>query len=468
MQPPSHPDEHSPLTAISAIDGRYAKKTDALRGLFSEYGLMKRRIRIEIEWLKCLSECEAIGEIPPLPDTALETLETLVRDFNTADAEEIKKIEAETNHDVKAVEYYLRNKLEKDIDLNKISSFLHFSATSEDINSLAWGLILKEARETVLLPQLRSLLKRMAVMADKYADAALLSRTHGQPASPTTFGKEFANFAYRLHGQLQIFAAIRISGKFSGAVGNFNAHCIAYTQVDWPELARSFVDSLGLEYLRCTAQADPHDRLAELLDSLGRISSILIDFSRDIWGYISLGYFTQKIGATEIGSSTMPHKVNPIDFENAEGNLGLAHALARHMSSKLPMSRWQRDLSDSTVLRSLGTVFGHFLVAIESLSRGLDKLEIHRQQASDELDAHWEVLAEALQTVLRRHGCPDAYERLKRYTRDRQLDAASWGQLVQSSPLPDTEKRRLLALTPSAYIGIATDLARWTGGRYSV
>ena len=468
MQQQSHSGEHFPLCAISAVDGRYSDKTAALRSLFSEYGLIKQRLRIEIEWLKRLGECEAIGEMPPLPVEVVETLDSLIEEFSVADAQQVKQIEAATNHDVKAVEYYLKDKFKRNIYLNKISSFLHFAATSEDINGLAWGSILKEARDTLLLPRLRSLVKRLATLADTYADVALLARTHGQPASPTTFGKEFANFAYRLHGQSQIFAGIRISGKFSGAVGNFNAHRIAYAQVDWPKMARDFVHSLGLEYLPCTAQTDPHDRLAELLDSLGRISSILIDFSRDVWGYIALGHITQKVGAAEIGSSTMPHKVNPIDFENAEGNLGLARALARHMSSKLPISRWQRDLSDSTVLRSLGTVFGYFLIAIESLSRGLDKIEVHRQRVGDELDTHWEVLAEALQTVLRKHGCQDAYERLKQYTREQRLDAESWSRIVRSSPLPEAEKRHLLKLTPAAYTGIAADLARWVGERYSV
>ena len=467
MQHQGHSGERSPLTAISAIDGRYSKKTGALRDLFSEYGLMKQRLRVEIEWLKRLGECEAIAEMPPLPPEAVETLDSLLRAFGPDDAREIKEIEASTNHDVKAVEYYLREKFKDNAYLDKIPNFLHFAATSEDINGLAWGSILKEARDTVFVPRLQSLLQRMAVMADTYADIALLARTHGQPASPTTFGKEFANFAYRLHGQLQIFSRIGISGKFSGAVGNFNAHRVAYAQIDWPEMTRSFVNSLGLEYLPCTAQADPHDRLAELLDCLGRIASILIDFSRDVWGYIALGHLTQKITATEVGSSTMPHKVNPIDFENAEGNLGLARALARHMSSKLPVSRWQRDLSDSTVLRALGTVFGHFLVAVESLVRGLDKIEVDREQAGKELDAHWEVLAEALQTVLRKHGCRDAYEQLKHQTRDRRLDAESWSRLVRSSPLPDAEKERLLELTPSTYTGIAADLARSAGRRYS-
>ncbi len=452
--------ELSPLTAVSPIDGRYAAKTALLRELFSEYGLIRRRVRVEIEWLKCLAACDAIPEAPPLSARGLAIAERVATAFGPTEAQAVKALEAKTNHDVKAVEYYLRDCFKKDKELINLSAFLHFAATSEDITNLAWGLILKEPREAVAVPRLQALGDRLAAMAETYADAPLLARTHGQPASPTTVGKEFANFVHRLRGQTQTLAEITIPGKFSGAVGNFNAHHAACPELDWPALAERFVTSLGLNYAPCTTQIEPHDRLAELLDALGRISRILSDLCRDVWGYIALGYFVQKINAAETGSSTMPHKVNPIDFENAEGNLGLADALAKHLSSKLPVSRWQRDLSDSTVLRSLGSVFAYFMIALDSLERGLDKIEIDRRVMDDELDAHWEVLGEALQTVLRKHGVSDAYERLKEHTRGKHMNATDWKELVAAMPLPDDEKQRLLKLTPATYTGLARDLAR--------
>ena len=457
---PHSPLALSPLTAISAIDGRYATKTTVLRGLFSEYGLIKHRVKLEIEWFKYLTNCEAIPEATQLSNQALAITDSIVDEFDVAEAQAVKAFEAVTNHDVKAVEYYLKEHFKKDKELNQISNFLHFAITSEDINSLAWALILKQACNEIILPALHSLSDNLNEMANTYAEVALLARTHGQAASPTTVGKEFANFVHRLRRQIQLVEAIQIPGKFSGAVGNFNAHYVAYPNLNWPDMAKQFVTSLGLEYLPCTSQIEPHDHLAELLDALGRISCILIDLCRDIWGYIALGHFDQKMKEGEIGSSTMPHKVNPIDFENAEGNLGLAHALAQHMSSKLPISRWQRDLSDSTVLRSLGAVFGHILISFDSLERGLSKIKVNQKMMSDELDKHWEVLGEALQTMLRKHGVTDGYEILKEFTRGKCLDAKSWRKIIELVDLPEEEKQQLLALTPADYTGIASILAR--------
>ena len=456
----SSPPELSPLTAIAPTDGRYAEKTAPLRKLFSEYALIHRRVQVEVEWLKCLAACNELPEIPALSPAAQAFAGRAVSEFCPAEARQVKALEATTNHDVKAVEYYLRNYFKNNKELNDISQFLHFSTTSEDITNLAWGLILKEARDTVILPRLNALADTLSAAAAASADTAMLARTHGQPASPTTVGKEFANFAHRLHGQLQILGGITITGKFNGAVGNFNAHHVAYPEVDWPDLAAQFVNSLGLEYNPCTTQIEPHDHLAELLDALGRISRILLDLSRDVWGYIALGYFVQKMNAGETGSSTMPHKVNPIDFENAEGNLGLADALAKHLSSKLPISRWQRDLSDSTALRSLGMVFAYLLIALDSLERGLGKIEVDKEAIATELDTHWEVLGEALQTVLRKHGVTDAYERIKQHTRGKRVTAEDWRKLVEAMPLPDDEKRQLLGLTPATYIGFAEKLAQ--------
>ena len=454
----------SPLTAVSPIDGRYAEKTAVLQDLFSEYGLIRRRVQVEIEWLKRLADCPQVPEAAPLSQGALAELTRVAQGFSPAEAEAVKTHEKATQHDVKAVEYYLRECFKKNKELIELSSFLHFSLTSEDVNSLAWGLILQEARTTVLVPRLEALAGSLAGTATAHADVPLLARTHGQPASPTTIGKEFAIFACRLREQTTVLAAIPIPGKFSGAVGNFNAQRVAYPDLDWPQLAEQFVTSLGLTYAPCTAQIEPHDRLAELLDALGRLSRILLDLSRDLWGYVALGLFVQKMNESETGSSTMPHKVNPIDFENAEGNLGLTGALARHLSSKLQVSRWQRDLSDSTVLRSLGSVFGYFLVALDSLERGLARIEVDPDAAAMELDAHWEVLGEALQTVLRKRGVADAYERIKERARGRRMTPDDWRAMVESAPLPGAEKKKLLALTPASYTGLAAELARrWSG-----
>ncbi len=457
---PSSPPELSPLTAVSAIDGRYAEKTAPLRELFSEYALMRRRVHVEVEWLKYLAACDAIPEATALSAQAQAAADRVADEFDPAQAAAVKRLEATLNHDVKAVEYYLREKFKENRELTGITHFLHFALTSEDVSNLAWGLMLKQARDGLVLPRLQAVHERFVRTAEAWADAPLLARTHGQPASPTTVGKEFMNFAHRLRGQTRSLAGVEIAGKFSGAVGNFNAHHAAYPDLDWPDLAEKFVSSLELAYAPCTAQIEPHDRLAELLDALARVNRILLDFCRDAWGYVALGHFAQKIDEDEVGSSTMPHKVNPIDFENAEGNFGLSTAVAQHLSSKLPVSRWQRDLSDSTVLRSLGAVFAHFLIALDSLERGLDKIEVAPNSTAGELDAHWEVLGEALQTVLRKHGVADAYERLKESTRGRRVEAKDWRRMVESSPLSDGEKQRLLKLTPATYTGLAQRLAR--------
>ncbi len=458
--PPENIPKLSPLTAVAPIDGRYAAKTAPLRALFSEYGLIRRRVQVEIEWLKCLAACDRVPEAAALSPEALAVAERAADEFGPSEAQAVKTLEATTNHDVKAVEYYLRNYFKKNKELIEISCFLHFSSTSEDITNLAWGLILKDARDSVILPRLHTLTDHLADMAKACADTPLLARTHGQPASPTTVGKELANFVHRLREQARTFADVPISGKFGGAVGNFNAHQVAYPDLDWRRLAEDFVTSLGLQYAPCTTQIEPHDRLAELLDALGRVSHILLDLCRDIWGYIALGHFVQKIDEAEVGSSTMPHKVNPIDFENAEGNLGLAGALVKHLSAKLPVSRWQRDLSDSTALRSLGSVFAYFLIALDAIERGLGRIEVDREAMDDELDSHWEVLGEALQTVLRKYGVTDAYEQVKKSTRGRRMGAEDWRELVEAMPLPDDEKQRLLKLTPATCIGLASALAR--------
>ena len=448
------------LTALSPLDGRYAAKVDALRPIFSEYGLMHRRVVVEIAWLIALSDEAGIAELPPFAAAARASLQKIVDGFSVADATRIKQIEATTNHDVKAVEYFIKERIGDDPALTQAKEFVHFACTSEDINNLSYAVMLRDAREHVLLPEADKTIARLRELAHAYADLPMLSRTHGQTASPTTLGKEMANVVARLERQRAQLAAIDIPGKINGAVGNFNAHLISYPEIDWRAFSRRFVESLGLQWQAYTTQIEPHDGVAELCDAQRRIDTILIDLARDVWGYISLGYFRQKLKAGEVGSSTMPHKVNPIDFENAEGNLGVANALFGHFSEKLPISRWQRDLTDSTTLRALGEAFGHALIGFASLERGLGKLEVNADRIAVDLDHAWEVLAEAIQTVMRRHGLPEPYEQLKALTRGKGIARETLQTFIASLALPDADKQRLLALTPDTYIGLAADLAR--------
>ena len=448
------------LIALSPLDGRYASKVDALRPIFSEYGLMHHRVGVEIEWLIALSDEPGITELPPFQAVARTTLQKIADDFSLEDAARIKQIEATTNHDVKAVEYFIKERIGNDATLKQAREFVHFACTSEDINNLSYALMLRDARGVVLLPELDKTIGKLRELAHANADLAMLSRTHGQTASPTTLGKEMANVVARLARQRAQLAAIDIPGKINGAVGNFNAHAIAYPDVDWRAFSRRFVESLGLHWQAYTTQIEPHDGIAELCDAQRRIGTILIDLARDVWGYISLGYFRQKLKAGEVGSSTMPHKVNPIDFENAEGNFGLANALLGHFSEKLPISRWQRDLTDSTTLRALGEAFGHALIGFASLEKGLGKLEVNAHRIASDLDANWEVLAEAIQTVMRRHGLPEPYEQLKALTRGKGITRETLQAFIASLELPEAGKRRLLALTPATYTGLARDLAR--------
>jgi adenylosuccinate lyase len=448
------------LLALSPLDGRYAAKVEALRPIFSESGLIRARVRVEVEWLLALAGNPGIPELPALDADAGARLRALAENFGSADAARVKAIEATTNHDVKAVEYFIKEKLRDDAGLAPALEFVHFACTSEDINNLAYGLMLREARDAVLLPALDGLVGRLRAMAHEHAALPMLSRTHGQTASPTTVGKELANVVARLQRQRAQLAAITIPGKANGAVGNYNAHVVACPDVDWPALSRRVVTGLGLEFNPYTTQIEPHDGIAELCDAQRRINTIAIDLCRDLWGYISLGYFRQAVKAGEVGSSTMPHKVNPIDFENAEGNFGLSSALLGHFSEKLPISRWQRDLTDSTVLRALGTAFGHALVAFESLSRGLGKLSVAPERLAADLDAAWEVLAEPVQTVMRRHGLPNPYEQLKALTRGHGIDAAAMRAYIDGLDLPDAARARLRDLTPATYVGLAERLAR--------
>ncbi len=448
------------LTALSPLDGRYASKVDALRPIFSEYGLMHRRVAVEIAWLIALSDEPGIVELPPFPAAARAALHAIADGFSIADAARIKAIEATINHDVKAVEYFIKERMGDDAALGQAKEFVHFACTSEDINNLSYALMLRDARDAVLLPELDKTIGKLRELAHAHAAVPMLSRTHGQTASPTTLGKELANVVARLERQRRQLAAVTIPGKINGAVGNFNAHAIAYPEIDWCTFSRRFVESLGLEWSAYTTQIEPHDGIAEICDAQRRIDTILVDLARDVWGYISLGYFRQKLKAGEVGSSTMPHKVNPIDFENAEGNLGVANALLGHFSEKLPISRWQRDLSDSTVLRALGEAFGHALIGFASIGKGLGKLEVNRERISADLDASWEVLAEAIQTVMRRHGLPEPYEQLKALTRGKGITRDSLQGFITLLALPDADKQRLLALTPAGYIGLADSLAR--------
>jgi adenylosuccinate lyase len=452
----------SPLTALSPLDGRYAAKVAPLRGLFSEYALIRFRVRVEVEWLKALAAEPAIGEVPPFSKETLAQLDDLANGFSEEDGAAVKAIESRTNHDVKAVEYFLKERLAGNAEIARVAEFIHFACTSEDINNLCHALMLERARADVLLPALDRIVGRIAALAHDLADAPMLSHTHGQPASPTTLGKELANVAYRLKRARSRIAAVALLGKANGAVGNYNAHLAAYPGVDWQAFAQRFVVSLGLEFNEYTIQIEPHDSMAELFDACARANTILVDFNRDVWGYISLGYFRQKLKAGEVGSSTMPHKVNPIDFENAEGNLGIANALLRHMSEKLPISRWQRDLTDSTVLRNMGVALGHTLLAYDSCLRGLDKLEANRERLAEDLDQNWEVLAEPIQTVMRRYGVSGAYEQLKELTRGKEgITRESLRAFVQGlAGIPEHERRRLLEMTPATYVGAAVELAR--------
>ena len=448
------------LLALSPLDGRYAAKVDALRPIFSEFGLIRARVRVEVEWLLALAAEPGIVELKPFSAAAIGRLRALAANFSTADAARVKEIERTTNHDVKAVEYLIKERLSDDSELGPALEFVHFACTSEDINNLSYALMLNEARGTVMLPRLDALIERLRTMAHAHAALPMLSRTHGQTASPTTVGKELANVVARLARQREVLAALPMPGKINGAVGNYNAHVASYPDIDWPSFSQAFVTSLGLDWQPYTTQIEPHDGIAELCDAQKRIDTICVDLCRDIWGYISLGYFKQAVKAGEVGSSTMPHKVNPIDFENAEGNFGIANALLEHFAAKLPISRWQRDLTDSTVLRALGTAFGHALVGFDALLRGLEKLSVNPERLAADLDAAWEVLAEAVQTVMRRHGLPNPYEQLKALTRGQGITERSMREFIAALALPDADKQRLLDMTPASYTGLAEPLAR--------
>lgn len=455
--------ELSPLTAISPVDGRYARKAAALRPIASEYGLIRQRVLVEVRWLQRLAATPGVTEVPPFSESARALLDGIVRDFAEDDARRVKEIESETNHDVKAVEYFLKERIQGCAELQGRSEFLHFACTSEDINNLAYGLILLEARRDCVLPAADELIAAIQGLATEHAERPMLSRTHGQPASPTTLGKEMANVAARLLRQRRSLARVEILGKMNGAVGNYNAHRSAYPDVDWEVVAREFVESLGLDWNPHTTQIEPHDWIAELFDALRRFNTVLLDFDRDMWGYISLGYFRQKVVAGEVGSSTMPHKVNPIDFENSEGNLGIANALLGHLAEKLPVSRWQRDLTDSTVLRNVGVGLAHSLIAFESTKKGIGRLALDADRLAADVDGAWEVLAEPIQTVMRRFGVDRPYERLKELTRGKRIDGASLAAFIESLPLPEEAKSALLALRPETYVGNAAEQARRVG-----
>ncbi len=448
----------SALTAISPLDGRYGGQAQALREVFSEFAFMRERVRVEVQWLLALSAA-GLPELPPLSVPATERLHALARDFTPDDCAQIKTIEAQTNHDVKAVEYFIKGRIQDMPELARASEFIHFACTSEDINNVSHALMLERGR-AVLLERLRMVQDSLRAMAHQHAQRPMLSRTHGQTASPTTVGKEFANVAVRLERALERVARVRMRAKMNGAVGNFNAHLSAYPNVDWEQVARGVIEGLGLELNTHTIQIEPHDAMAELFDALAHVNTVLLDFNRDIWGYISLGYFKQRVKAGEVGSSTMPHKVNPIDFENSEGNLGLANALLRHLADKLPVSRWQRDLTDSTVLRNLGVAFGYCLIAYVACQRGLGKLEVNDARLAEDLDQAWEVLAEPIQTVMRRYGVPEPYEKLKALTRGRAITRELIQDFVRTLPIPVQARDALLALTPAGYIGKAAELAR--------
>ncbi|NLU13696.1 MAG: adenylosuccinate lyase [Gammaproteobacteria bacterium] len=449
------------LTAVSPVDGRYGSRTSALRPIFSEYGLIRNRVLVEVRWLQRLAAHNGIPEVAPFSDTANAALNELAENFQLEHAERVKEFERTTNHDVKAVEYLLKEQAQKLPELAKVTEIIHFACTSEDINNLSHALMLREGRDDVLLPLMRKLAESLRALSVEFADVPMLSRTHGQPASPTTLGKEFANVVYRLERQIAQVAAIPLLGKMNGAVGNYNAHLSAYPEIDWEANAREFIEGdLGLSFNPYTTQIEPHDYIAELFDAVARFNTILIDFDRDVWGYISLGYFKQKTVAGEIGSSTMPHKVNPIDFENSEGNLGIANAIFQHLASKLPISRWQRDLTDSTVLRNLGVGIAHSVIAYEATLKGIGKLELNATKIAEDLDHCWEVLAEPVQTVMRRYGIENPYEKLKDLTRGKGISAEALQTFIETLDLPEEAKVQLRALTPANYIGSAVAQAK--------
>lgn len=448
----------SALTAISPIDGRYGSKTASLRGVFSEFGLIKNRVVVEVRWLQCLSAHPAIIEVPAFTDSANSFLDRLVAEFSEEDALSIKTIESTTNHDVKAVEYFLKKAVLKNAEINAVSEFIHFACTSEDINNLSHALMLKEGR-VIIRQQMTAIVDKLVELSHAHASTAMLSRTHGQTASPSTIGKEFANVVARLRRQISQLDSIELLGKLNGAVGNYNAHFSAYSEVDWQQTAQQFVEGLGIDWNPYTTQIEPHDYIAELFDALARFNTIIIDLDRDIWGYISMGFFKQRVIEGEVGSSTMPHKVNPIDFENSEGNLGLANAIFSHMSAKLPISRWQRDLTDSTVLRNMGVGIGYSLIAYASTLKGLGKLEINLQRLSDDLDNSWEVLAEPIQTVMRRYNIEEPYEKLKALTRGQTINRETLDRFIDTLDIPAKAKDELRLLSPSTYIGNAIDQA---------
>ncbi|MEJ2631288.1 MAG: adenylosuccinate lyase [Acidihalobacter sp.] len=452
--------ELSPLTALSPADGRYAAQTEPLRAVFSEYGLIAARIQVEVRWLQALADEQGIAEVPALPSGAIEVLESLLDRFSPDEAAAVKEIERTTNHDVKAVEYYIKQRISEQPDLAAVKEFVHFACTSEDINNLAYGIMLKRGRDEVLLPVMDEIVGLLRDMAHRFADQPMLSRTHGQPASPTTLGKELANVVARLERQREQVAGAPILGKINGAVGNYNAHTVTYPEVDWTAFAERFVTGLGLKWNAYTTQIEPHDYVAELFDAVVRFNTVLLDLARDIWGYISVGYFRQRVIEGEVGSSTMPHKVNPIDFENAEGNIGVANAVLEHLARKLPVSRWQRDLTDSTVLRNLGVGLAHSLIAYRALLKGLGKLEIDEARLAADLEANWEVLAEPVQTVMRRYGLPNPYEQLKALTRGQRVDAEALSAFIEDLDLPEEARAALRTLTPVLYTGTAAALAR--------
>ncbi|MEM8594761.1 MAG: adenylosuccinate lyase [Pseudomonadota bacterium] len=447
----------SSLTAISPIDGRYGSKTLDLRSIFSEFGLMKHRLLVEVKWLQALAANPGINEVPPLSSDANELLNRLADEFSSADAQAIKEIERTTNHDVKAIEYFIKDKIAQNSELHAITEFVHFSCTSEDINNLSHALMLKAGRDEVLLPLMTQLTEEIRTQAKAYATQPLLARTHGQPASPTTMGKEFANVVFRLERQIEQLKTIPMLGKINGAVGNYNAHLSAYPEVDWTQHAQQFVANLGLQWNAYTTQIEPHDYIAEYFDALARFNTILLDFDRDIWSYISISYFGQKTIKGEIGSSTMPHKVNPIDFENSEGNIGIANALFAHLGAKLPVSRWQRDLTDSTALRNLGVGIAHSVIAYQATLKGLSKLTLNTQAIDADLNTNWEVLAEPIQTVMRRYGIEKPYEKLKDLTRGKRIVQADVAAFIDTLELPEAVKDELKQLTPSNYIGNAIE-----------